>query len=96
MNNYVTNDIFKAAALTLITGTPPSGYYTTDEIVGNRPVIYMSWDELPTDIVDKLKAGRLLVCPVKLSKVYRDLRRELIKQSKEKDNEKRTPIIKAG
>jgi hypothetical protein len=93
-DNYVTNDIFRASALVLKTEHWPDHYYKTGEIVGGRPVIYMAWDAMPTDFVKQLEAGELLVDPVELSRVYRILRGELIKQSR--GNNERTPITQVG
>lgn len=95
-NGYVTNDIFRAAALIIKTDKYPDGYYMTGEVVGGRPLIYMAWDDMSVDLVKQLDAGELLVCPIKLAYVYRRLRGKLIEQSKGQDNGQRTPTVKAG
>ena len=96
MKNYITNDIFDAAALALISGQNPNGYYTTGEIRGSMPVYYMVWDELPDEHIQTILAGQIMIDLPKYKTVYRNLRGELVKRSKEQDNAKRAATIKTG
>jgi len=82
MRGYVTNDIFRAAALIIKTNKYPDNYYQTGEIWGGRPVVYMAFSEMSDGLIYELERGQMQVCPLRLAKVYRELRGILIEQSK--------------
>lgn len=86
MTGYVTNDIFRASALIIKTNKYPDNYYQTGEIWGGRPVVYMAFTEMPDDLIHELEKGQMKICPLKLAKVYREMRKILIEQAKEQKN----------
>jgi len=94
--NYVTNDIFRAAALIIKTKKYPDHYYTTGEKAGNFPVVYMAWNDMPDEYVKQLEAGEMLVDPVSLKQVYRTLRTKLRNNKKDQNNENSAPTAATG
>ena len=93
MKNYITSDIFKAAWIVVNDGGYPSGYFQTGESVGGRPVIYMTWNTLPNNLVEQLQDGQMIT---KLAHAYRQLRGKLIEQSKGNNNVKQNERVKTA
>jgi len=96
MNNFITNNIFKATAIAATIGKDPDGFFTTDESVGGRPIIYMNWNDIPADVIDKLQRKELLVEPTEFEHTYRRLRGKLIEQSKGYTNARQNERVKAS
>jgi hypothetical protein len=95
MTNYVTSDIFKAAALSLESGNYPIGFYSTDETIGGRPIIYMNWDTMPDFLIEQYQTDKMLINPREFVKAYRRIRGGISQKIKELQNE-RTASNKSG
>ena len=69
--DYMTPDLGKAATVILMTGKWPDEYMRLD---GSKPQIVYRWNQLDTLIRTGIAKGELLVEPLSLIRIYRELK----------------------
>ena len=97
MGKYVTRDMIYAAWIDAATGKGPDALFTTDESYRNKKIIYMVWENIPDEDIEKLSKGGLSISrPDDFSSSYNKIKRMIFEKLEEENNGQNDRATKAA